>query len=145
LRFGSIAPLTTQIILTVSKNKIMKPNIENVITLAPGIMIHLCEEAAWIFNSKTLTIVDGNNAALKFCQYAKHAFIGLRITELWHGHDLDKILDDIHVSKYESSFFGSVRHRKSNGEIVMMRLRATRVKGSEEEWEVHLAPKRGGY
>jgi hypothetical protein len=123
----------------------MQPNITGVINFAPDIMIHLSEHPAWIFNAKTLTIVDGNTAALNFCQYEKHKFIGLRITELWHGEDLDKILDDIHVHKYEQSFFGAVKHRKKNGEIVSMRLHATRVSGSLSEWEVHLMPKRGGY
>jgi PAS domain S-box-containing protein len=123
----------------------MEWNIQARVNIAVNKTIHFYNHAVWVFNSKTLTIMDGNRAALNFCQYAQHEFIGLRITELWHGEDLDKILDDIHVNKFEQSFFGNVKHRKKNGELVMMRLRAARMTNSDSEWIVHLLPKTGGY
>ena len=123
----------------------MKPDLDSKIMIAAEKTIHFYKHPVWVFNSKTLTIVDGNNDALTFCQYQKHEFIGLSITELWHGDDLDMILDDIHVHKYEQSFFGNIKHKKKNGEIVMMRLRATRVQGTDALWVVHLVDKPGGY
>jgi hypothetical protein len=123
----------------------MEPNINTRLAIGVNKTIHFYKHPVWLFNSKTLTIVDGNNDALTFCQYEKHEFIGLSITELWHGEDLDRILDDIHVSKYEQSFYGQVKHKKKNGEIVKMRLRATRLANSESLWIVHLVDKPGGY
>lgn len=107
--------------------------------------IHQLEYPVWVFDSTTLTIVDGNKQAIEFCLYEMHDFIGLSIKELWHGEDLADILDDIEGHQYERSFFGNLNHKKKNGEIVVMRVHATRITQSDARWIVHLVSKRGGY
>ncbi len=109
------------------------------------IAIHLLDYPAWIFDESTLQIVDGNKKALEFCEYSHHEFIGLSIRELWHDEDLSDILDELEIHSSERSFFGSLKHKKKSGEIVSVRVRATRMLNPKSAWVVHLVPKPGGY
>lgn len=105
--------------------------------------IHQLDYPAWIFNEKTLRIVDANQKAREFCQYEQHEIIGLSIMELWHDDDLLNILDDLITNHYERSFFGNLKHRKKNGEMVVMHVRATRILNTDALWVVHLASQNG--
>ena len=70
--------------------------------------IHLLDYPAWIFDEKTLRIVDANKKAIEFCMYEEHEVISLSIMELWHNDDLLNILNDLVTNHYESSFFGNL-------------------------------------
>src|SRR5271166_4653289 len=109
--------------------------------ILPGLSaeIHVLEYPAWIFDEKTLRIIDANKKAREFCMYEQHEIIGLSIMELWHDDDLLNILDDLVTNHFQKSFLVNLRHRKKNGEMVVMRVRATRLLNSKNLWAVHLA------
>ncbi len=123
----------------------MEINLDGTLRVISGRGIHLLNYPAWLFNANTLKIVDGNQLALQFCEYEHHEFIGLSIKELWHGEDLQDILDDLETNVYERSFFGNLKHTKKSGEIVIMRVQATRLFNPDNTWVVHLVPRKGGY
>ena len=100
--------------------------------------IHQLHYPAWIFDEKTLRIVDANKQAMDFCNYAQHEVIGLSIMELWHDQDLLNILDDLIEQHHERSFSGYLRHKRMNGEMLVMKVRAVRVINSTSRWVVHL-------
>ncbi len=74
--------------------------------------------------------------------YDQQELIGLSIADLWHGEDLIDILNTLELHSLERSFFGNLKHRKKNGEIVLMRVRATRYLNPDTAWEVHLVQKK---
>lgn len=121
------------------------PNIQSLSSPLLNNEIHLLDYPAWIFEEKTLLILDANTKALEFCMYEHHEIIGLSITKLWHGDDLVHILNDLHVHHFERSFFGNLKHTKKNGAVVDIRVRATRLLNPKTSWVVHLVPKGGGY
>jgi len=120
------------------KKMIHNANAPPSIQIPLGNNIHLLDYPAWIFDEKTLRIVDANYMAMEFCMYEEHEIIGLSILELWHNDDLLNILDDLVTHHFEWSFFGNLRHRKKNGEMVVMHVRATRLLNSKSLWIVHL-------
>jgi PAS domain S-box-containing protein len=93
---------------------------------------------SWIFDGHSLIIIDANQSAKNFCLYDNNDLIGLSITELWHGEDLKELLEDLDIHSSARSFFGNLKHKKKNGEIVVMRVRATRQLNPKSCWEVHL-------
>jgi PAS domain S-box-containing protein len=128
-------------LLTVKK--IMEPAINYPISVKElSVTIHLLNYPAWIFDEKSLRIMDANTAAINFCMYNQHELMGLSITDLWHDEDLADILDNLEVHGAERSFFGNLKHKKKNGEIVRMRVRATRI-NTESMWVVHLISNTG--
>src|SRR5436305_1832010 len=100
--------------------------------------IHFLNYPVWIFDERSLRIVDANKQAIEFCRYEEHELIGLSIMELWHNEDLLNVLNDLVTEHYERSFFGSLKHRKKDGEMVIIHVRATRLKKSKSLWVVHL-------
>ncbi len=104
--------------------------------------IHSVNYPAWIFDEKSLRIVDANYLALEFCMYDHQEIIGLSIADLWHGEDLSDIIENLEIHAAERSFYGNLKHKKKNGEIVMMRVQATRHVNHHTTGEVHLVPKK---
>jgi PAS domain S-box-containing protein len=100
--------------------------------------LHARNYPSWIFDESTLKIIDANQLAADFCMYDSHELIGLSITELWHGEDLTDILNNIELYSGERSFYGNLKHTKKNGDVVTMRVRATRRLNPKTLWEVHL-------
>ena len=119
----------------------MNPTTGSLSSVAPLNDIHVLNHAAWIFDESTLKIVDANKQALEICRHERPDVIGLSITDLWHGKELDAILKDIDLYSAERSFFGDLKHRKKNGDIVVMRVRATRLLNEHASWVVHLVSK----
>jgi PAS domain-containing protein len=105
--------------------------------------IHELDFPAWIFNEATLKIVDANQPAMDFCMYEQHEIIGLSISDLWHGEDLSDLINDLASHNNEGSFFGNLKHKKKNGDIVVMHVRATRMLFPKKMWVVHLVSKMG--
>jgi PAS domain S-box-containing protein len=100
--------------------------------------LHERNYPSWIFDESSLKIIDANQKAKEFCLYENNELIGLSITELWHGEDLKDIIDELEIFSSERSFYGSLKHKKKNGEIVIMRVRATRQLNPKSYWEVHM-------
>lgn len=95
---------------------------------------------SWLFDEHSLRIIDANKAAEEFCMYDNRELIGIHIRDLWHDEDLRKVLEDIEINSSEWSFFGNLKHKKKNGEVVDVRVRATRQVNPSYVWEVHLVP-----
>ena len=100
--------------------------------------LHDRQYPSWIFDENTLTIVDANQSAKDFCLYENNELVGLSITELWKDEDLSDLIQDLDIHSSARSFYGNLKHRKKNGDVVMMRVRATRQLNPKTYWEVHL-------
>ena len=100
--------------------------------------LHERKYPSWIFDENTLIIIDANQRAKEFCLYEKNELVGLSITELWKDEDLSDLLYDLDLHSSERSFYGNLKHKKKNGEIVEVRIRATRQLNPKTYWEVHL-------
>ncbi|MBL0340074.1 MAG: PAS domain-containing protein [Bacteroidetes bacterium] len=100
--------------------------------------LHERQYPSWIFDESTLTIIEANQSAKDFCLYENNELVGLNITELWKDEDLSDIIHDLDMYSSERSFYGNLKHKKKNGEVVMMRVRATRQLNPKTCWEVHL-------
>lgn len=100
--------------------------------------LHNRNYPSWIFDEKSLKIIDANQEAVDFCLYDNNELIGLSITDLWHNEDLSDIIEELEIHSTERSFFGNLKHRKKNGDVVQMRVRAMRSLNPTSFWEVHL-------
>lgn len=132
-------PLYPLFSVILQKSLFMKANPE-AITISNLMLqqLHDRQYPSWIFDESTLTIVEANQRAKDFCLYENNEIVGLSITELWKDEDLSDIIHDLDIHSSERSFYGNLKHKKKNGDVVMMRVRATRQLNPKTYWEVHL-------
>lgn len=77
----------------------------------------------WIFDRKTLKIVDVNDAAVRLYGYTRDEFLNLSITDVCYRDDVAefrKHLSEVHAPDSDTSSSSEIalRHRKRSGEII---------------------------
>lgn len=75
---------------------------------------------AWVFDTKTLTFLEVNNAAIDHYGYSREEFLQMSIKDIRPEEDVENLL--IHRTKPEQSnsviYNGYWRHRKKNKELI---------------------------
>jgi len=75
----------------------------------------------WIYDTETLQILDINEAAILHYGYTQLEFLSMTIKDIRPKEDLEELLKDIDkINKGMESRYGTWRHLKKNGEIIIV-------------------------
>ncbi|WP_181369489.1 PAS domain S-box protein [Flavobacterium album] len=77
---------------------------------------------SWLYDLETLCFVDVNEAAVKHYGYTRDEFLSMSIKDIRPREDIPALLEDIAQVKSDTdtSRYSSWRHKKKNGEILVV-------------------------
>lgn len=77
----------------------------------------------WIFDARTLAILDVNNAAIRGYGYSREQFLSLTILDIRPVEEIQRLLHQVFDPDYKTSAGGELwTHRKKNGTTFAVRV-----------------------
>jgi two-component system cell cycle sensor histidine kinase/response regulator CckA len=95
-------------------------------------------EPMWVYDVKTLQILDVNEAALQRYGYSRHEFLALTIRDLRPEEDVPKFLELL-PSTLNSDRTGPWRHRLKDGTIIQVLITSHSVKFADRDARLVMA------
>ncbi len=99
-------------------------------------LFHLNPEPMWVFDSETLQFLDVNNAAIESYGYSFDEFMSMTLKDIRPPEDiptLNKVIEWVNNKHNTGWLINKFRHRKKNGEIIIVEINnnSIRFKGRE--------------
>lgn len=88
-------------------------------------MMQNSPEAMFIYDIENLRFLEVNNAALKLYGYSREQFLNMDLTDLYAPEDIQTLLDSSNNRAMSGDFTGPWRHKKQNGESILVELSKT--------------------
>ncbi len=106
-----------------------------------SMLFHLSPLPMWVFDTKSLKIIDVNDAAIEHYGYSLEEFKALTIGDLRPASELDRLhatlLDNQENDSFKSR--GTWIHRKKNGELIQVDIRSKYVVYEDREARIIVA------
>jgi len=82
----------------------------------------------WIFDEKSLMILEINDAAIQKFGYSRKEFLNLTLLEISPIEDIPKLLRSALHSPASRSYSGVWRHRKKDGSVLRFRIVSRKIR-----------------
>jgi len=76
----------------------------------------------WIYDIKSLSFIEINNAAIHHYGYSKEEFLGMTIKDIRPKEDIEALQKDIELTNQPYNLAGEWRHLKKNGEVIFVEI-----------------------
>jgi PAS domain S-box-containing protein len=76
----------------------------------------------WIYDLKTLSFLEVNQAAVSHYGYSREEFLRMTLKDIRPEEDLEALLLDVKNTYKDLNYSGEWRHKKKNGEIIMVEI-----------------------
>ena len=101
-------------------------------------LFHLNPEAMWVYDTRTLEILDVNEAAIQRYGYSKREFLGLTLKDLRPSEDVPKFLELIPDTP-NSDRTGPWRHVLKDGTVIQVLITSHSVKYGDRDARLVMA------
>lgn len=101
-------------------------------------LFHLNPEAMWVYDVKTLQVLDVNEAAVLRYGYTRDQFLNLTIRDLRPAEDVPKFLELTHDLPH-SDRTGPWRHRLKDGTVIQVLISSHSVKYNDRDARLVMA------
>ena len=101
-------------------------------------LFHLNPEAMWVYDVRTLRILDVNRAALERYGYTRDEFLNLTIKDLRPAEDVPKVLELTHDLP-NSDRTGPWRHKLKDESVIQVLITSHSVKFDERDARLVMA------
>lgn len=81
----------------------------------------------WIFDKKTLAFLDVNHAAILHYGYSREEFLSMTLMDIRPAEDVPHLLDVVGKITTKQNKSEGIRHRKKNGEIILVDIASHQV------------------
>lgn len=100
-----------------------------------------CPIPMWIYDLRSFKILRVNQAAIRHYGYTEEEFLSLTIKDIRPSEDIPKLEDAVNKTIEREAAYGESdsRHKRKNGEIIYVRIKATRMMYQGHEVEIVLA------
>jgi len=76
----------------------------------------------WIYDLATLEFLEVNQAAIMQYGYSRNEFMSMTLQDIRYPEDIDALMNDIKNTSSEFNKAGNWRHKKKNGEVVIVEI-----------------------
>ena len=90
-------------------------------------------EAMFVYDIENLRFLQVNNAALKLYGYQREQFLSMDLTDLYAPEDIQTLLESANTGMMSGDFTGPWKHRKSDGESILVELSKTTLEYKERK------------
>lgn len=93
-------------------------------------LFQLSPQPMWVYNFDTLAFLDVNQAAVESYGYSREQFLGMTIVDVRPPEDVGLIMKVVRENQESQNdrFKGTFRHRKRDGEILMVEVYSRKLK-----------------
>jgi PAS domain S-box-containing protein len=104
-------------------------------------LFHLSPQPMWVYDLETLAFLDVNVAAEKHYGYTRKEFFSMTLRDIRPREDVAILEDAVAFVRQHNMFFteNNYRHRKKNGEIILVNIKSNIVEFKGRKAEMILA------
>ncbi|TSD66802.1 PAS domain S-box protein [Inquilinus sp. KBS0705] len=103
-------------------------------------LFHLSPLPMWVFDKETLKFLNVNSAAINHYGYSLKEFLSMTIRDIRPDEENDKLDDAIISSQHPGSYNSGVfKHKKKNGQIILVNIQSTFIQFNGKSTRLVLA------